>query len=106
MYKILITDKLPESAVEILQKDPNYDVSVKTDLSRDQIISLIPGFHALLVRSATKVTADLIDSATSLKIIGRAGTGMDNIDVAYANSKGIQVINTPGSNCWCPNPNT
>jgi D-3-phosphoglycerate dehydrogenase len=98
MYKILITDKLPESALKILSDDQRYEVTVETGLSEQQICNVIPGYHGLLVRSATTVTANIINAAENLKVIGRAGTGLDNIDVKYATGRGIEVQNTPGSN--------
>ena len=98
MYKILISDKLPESAVNILQADKNYEVLLAYDKAPERLLPMLQGVHALIVRSATIVTREMIDHAPNLKVIGRAGSGVDNIDVEYAREKGIAVLNTPGSN--------
>jgi len=93
--KVLATDGLSQSGINKL-KDAGFDVSV-TKVAQEQLISFIneENINVLLVRSATKVRKDLIDACSSLKIIGRAGVGMDNIDVDYARKKGLKVINTP-----------
>ena len=98
MYKILISDKLPGSAIQILQDASNYEVILAYDKTQEELQNLIPGYHALIIRSATVVNKELIDHAANLKVIGRAGSGLDNIDVSYAREKGIEVLNTPGSN--------
>ena len=74
------------------------DVTVKTGLKEDQLIEIIPQFSALVVRSQTKVTAKVIEAATLLKVIGRAGVGVDNVDVDAATRRGVIVMNTPGGN--------
>jgi len=98
MYKILISDTLPDPAIGLMTKDERYQVLVKPGLDPESLKKIIGAYHALIVRSATKVTSDIINAAAHLKIIGRAGSGLDNIDVNYARDKGIEVINTPGSN--------
>src|SRR5262252_8384274 len=95
--KIVVADDLPESALELLRAE-GWQVDARTgrspaDLSRD-----LADADALLVRSATKVTADLLASATRLRIVGRAGTGVDNIDVPAASGRGVLVVNAPGAN--------
>lgn len=95
--KVLANDGLSKSGIEALEK---ANITIITDnISQDQLIDFINKnkIDVLLVRSATKVRQDLIDACPSLKIIGRGGVGMDNIDVAYARSKGLEVINTPGA---------
>ena len=96
--KVLVSDKLSPQGVEILQKGKGITVDVKTGLSPEELRSIIGEYDGLVVRSATTVTADIIDAATKLKVIGRAGVGVDNIDVAAASKKGIVVMNTPGGN--------
>ena len=96
--KVLVSDKLSPLGVEILQKAKGIEVDVKTGLSPEELRSIIGEYDGLVVRSATKVTADIIDAASNLKVIGRAGVGVDNIDVAAASKKGIVVMNTPGGN--------
>ncbi len=96
--KVLVSDEFSPQGVEILQKAKGVKVEVKIGLSPDELRSIIGEYDGLVVRSATKVTADIIDAAVNLKVIGRAGVGVDNIDVAAASKKGIVVMNTPGGN--------
>ena len=86
MSKILISDAMDNIASEILLKN-NLDVEIKTNLTPEELKNIIPNYDGLIVRSATKVTADIIEAATNLKIIGRAGAGVDNIDVETAKVK-------------------
>ena len=97
MPKILISDAMDNIASEILLKN-NLDVETKTNLTPEELKNIIANYDGLIVRSATKVTGDIIEAATNLKIIGRAGAGVDNIDVEAAKSKNIIVMNTPGGN--------
>lgn len=97
-FRVLISDSLSKEAVEILQREKEFKVDVNTKLTPDELKKVIKDYDALLVRSATKVTADLIKAADKLKIIGRAGVGLDNVDVEAASKKGIIVVNTPGGN--------
>ncbi|MBI5287036.1 MAG: phosphoglycerate dehydrogenase [Deltaproteobacteria bacterium] len=96
--KVLISDSLSEKGIEILKSAPGLEVDVNTRLKPDELKRVIKDYHGLVVRSATKVTAEIIDAAESLKVIGRAGTGVDNIDTVAATRKGIVVMNTPGGN--------
>lgn len=96
-YRVLIADKLDKQAVPILQ-DAGFEVINKPGMSEDEIIEEIKGFDAVIVRSAAKITARIIDAADCLKVIGRAGTGVDNIDVKAASAKDILVMNVPGGN--------
>lgn len=96
MPKVLISDKLAEEGIELLQK--HFDVDVKTDLEKEELIKIIGEYDALAVRSQTKVTADVLEAAKNLKIVGRAGVGVDNIDVQTATQKGIIVVNSPAGN--------
>lgn len=95
--KVLIADNLSPAAVDIFRQR-GLDVDVKTGLSKDELIAMIPDYDGLAVRSACKPDADVIAAATRLKVIGRAGIGVDNIDVRAATSKGIAVMNTPFGN--------
>ena len=95
--KILITDPIEQSCVEILTRE-GFQVDLKPGLPADDIKKVIGEYAAMVVRSGTKVTADIIDHATNMKVIGRAGAGVDNIDSAAASRKGIIVMNTPGGN--------
>ncbi len=95
--KILITDKTSPKCAQIL-RDAGFTVDEKFGISKDELLRIIGNYEGLIVRSATKVTADVIAAARNLKVIGRAGSGVDNIDVQAATEKGILVMNTPGGN--------
>jgi D-3-phosphoglycerate dehydrogenase / 2-oxoglutarate reductase len=95
--KVLISDALAPAAAEFLTKS-GHEVTVKTGLKPDELIATLKGQRALLVRGATKVTADVIAASPDLKVIARAGTGLDNIDVKAAKAAGITVLNTPAAN--------
>ena len=96
--KVLVGDNLAEEGIELLRESPDITVDVKPKLELQELINRISEYDALLVRSATKVTKEVIDAAKNLKVIGRAGVGVDNIDVEAASKKGILVMNTPGGN--------
>ena len=95
---ILIADRIASSGMDLLQRHEAVDVSVQTGLTPAALCAVLPSYAGLIVRSATQVTAELIDAATSLQIIGRAGIGVDNIDVDAATRRGIIVMNTPEGN--------
>ena len=97
MPKVLIADKMSLMAAELLGAR-GIDVEVEVGLSPGDLVKRLDGCDGLLVRSATKVTADVIGQAPSLRAIGRAGIGVDNIDLAAATKRGIVVMNTPGGN--------
>lgn len=97
LRKVLISDEVDQICVDILLES-GIEVVKNTKLTKEELIAEIPHYDGLIVRSATKVTADVINAATNLKIIGRAGTGVDNIDCNAATKKGIIVMNTPGGN--------
>jgi D-3-phosphoglycerate dehydrogenase len=97
MPKVLISDSMSNVAQKIFEKN-NINVDVKTGLSEEEIIKIIPEYDGMVVRSATKVTKNIIDAAKNLKVIGRAGAGVDNIDVPKAKEKNMIVMNTPGGN--------
>lgn len=92
--KVLVTDSLSDLAIQEM-KQAGLDITVKTGLKPDALREIIPPFHILAVRSGTKVTAPVIEAAKNLKLIVRAGVGLDNIDVEAARKKGIQIENTP-----------
>ncbi|MFB3146958.1 MAG: phosphoglycerate dehydrogenase [Nitrospirales bacterium] len=95
--KILISDSLSPRGVEVLQQ-AGFTADVKTKLSKEELLKEIKAYDGIIVRSATKVTADVIEAGVQLKIIGRAGTGLDNVDKEAATRRGIVVMNTPGGN--------
>ncbi len=95
--KVLITNPIAKEGIEIL-KEAGLEVEEKLGLSPDELKEAIKGVDALVIRSSTKVTADLLEHADRLKVVGRAGTGLDNVDIPACNKKGVVVMNTPGGN--------
>ena len=95
--KVLISDKMDPNAARIFE-ERGCDVDVKPGMSPDELKAVIGQYDGLAIRSATKVSKEIIDAATNLKVIGRAGIGVDNVDIPYASSKGIVVMNTPFGN--------
>ncbi len=98
MKRVLVSDAMAPEVSEILGNSPGIKVDVKTGMTPDELKAVIKDYDALIVRSATKVTADVIGAATKLAAIGRAGAGVDNIDIGAASKRGIVVMNTPGGN--------
>ncbi len=96
--KILISDKLAEEGVNILKAEKDFEVDVKTGMSPDELKSVIGDYHAIIIRSATTLTGDVIEAADNLKVIGRAGVGLDNVDLKAATKKGVVAMNTPAGN--------
>jgi D-3-phosphoglycerate dehydrogenase len=96
--KILISDPIHPDAVAWLQGQPGALVSFQPELSHEELLAVISEYDALIVRSRTKVTKEIIAAAKNLKVIGRAGTGLDNIDVEAAQRANIKVLNAPGAN--------
>jgi len=95
--KILVSDVLSKQGIEILEK-AGLTVDVKTKLSKEDLLRELKHYDGLIVRSATKVTAEVIAAAGKLRVIGRAGSGLDNVDTVAATKRGIVVMNTPGGN--------
>jgi len=95
--RILVSDNLSKQGVEILQK-AGLTVEVKTKMPKDELLREIQYYDGLIIRSGTKVTAEVIAAAPKLRIIGRAGSGLDNVDTVAATKRGIVVMNTPGGN--------
>jgi len=98
MKKVLISDNLSEEGIEIFKKMPGIEVDVRTKMTPDELKAVIKDYDALVIRSATKVTQEIIDLADRLKVVGRAGIGLDNVDIPAASKRGIVVMNTPGGN--------
>jgi len=96
--KILVSDPLSEEGLKLLKEIPGAEVDVITDLKPEQLKEKIKDYEALIVRSATKVTSEVIQQASRLKVIGRAGVGLDNVDLNAATQKGVIVMNTPAGN--------
>ena len=98
MMKILVSDPLSDEGLKILQQSKEFQVDVKTELKPEELKEIIKDYDALVVRSATKVNKDIIGAAAKLKVVGRAGVGLDNVDLEAATQKGIIVMNTPAGN--------
>jgi len=94
--KVLVTEPLSESGLDLLRGE--LDVDVRPELAKEGLADAIAGYHALIIRSATKVTADVFDRADELRVVGRAGIGLDNVDVEAATRRGVMVVNAPEAN--------
>jgi D-3-phosphoglycerate dehydrogenase len=97
-FRALVSDPIAEAGLEILRRDPDIEVVVKTEHTPEELGRLVAQADALVVRSQTRVTADVIQAAPRLKVIARAGVGVDNVDVAAATRRGIIVLNSPEGN--------
>ncbi|MEC4803496.1 MAG: phosphoglycerate dehydrogenase [Jaaginema sp. PMC 1079.18] len=96
MSKVLVSDPIAEAGIEILSQVAQVDV--KTGLSPEELVQIIPEYDALMIRSGTRVTAEVVEAGKQLKIIGRAGVGVDNVDIPAATRRGIVVVNSPEGN--------
>ena len=96
--KVLVSDKLADIGINMFDEAEGIDVDVKVGLKPKELKAIIKDYEALVIRSATKVTEGLLKAATRLKVIGRAGIGLDNVDIPAATKRGIVVMNTPGGN--------
>lgn len=96
--KVLISDKLSKVGIKILEEAHDIKPEVNTELKPEELKAKIGEYDGLIIRSATKVTADIIEAADNLKVIGRAGIGLDNVDIPAASKRGIVVMNTPEGN--------
>jgi D-3-phosphoglycerate dehydrogenase / 2-oxoglutarate reductase len=96
--KVLIADAISQRGVDELSRDGAIEAVVKTGLTEKELVDFIPEFSALVVRSQTKVTAGVLNAGTKLRVVGRAGVGVDNVDVETATRRGIIVLNAPGGN--------
>ncbi|HTC13220.1 MAG TPA: hydroxyacid dehydrogenase, partial [Chthoniobacterales bacterium] len=96
--KILVADPISPKGIELLETGGQLLVEVKTGLKEEEILGIAAEYTAIVVRSQTKITAKVIDAAKQLKVVGRAGVGVDNVDVGAATRRGVIVMNTPGGN--------
>lgn len=96
--KVLVSDKLSPDGIKVLEDAPGIEVTVQTEWGPGELEEKIRGYSGLIIRSATRVTEDVIEGADELKVIGRAGIGVDNVDLKAASRKGIVVMNTPTAN--------
>ena len=95
--KVLVAEQLADAGLAVL-RERGCEVDVRLDLSPEELVAAMPAYNALVVRSGTQVTREVIDAAPNLRVIGRAGMGVDNVDVAAATRRGIIVCNAPTSN--------
>jgi len=96
--KVLVSDSLSHVGIELLRENPEIEVHVKNNSTAEELKDIIRHYDALVIRSTTRVTADIITAAHNLKVIGRAGIGLDNVDIPAASKRGIVVMNTPEGN--------
>jgi D-3-phosphoglycerate dehydrogenase len=96
--KVLVSDNLGEIGIQMFEEAEGIEVDVKTGLAPGELKEIIGQYDGLVIRSATKVTEDLLESATNLKVVGRAGIGLDNVDIPAATKRGVVVMNTPTGN--------
>ena len=98
MKKIIVTEKISDKGVALLKAQKDLQVDVEMNLSREELLKRIPEDDAIIVRSVTKINEEFYEHATNLKVVGRAGNGVDNIQMEGATKRGIIVVNTPESN--------
>src|SRR5438105_1104470 len=96
--KILIADSISQRGIDELSREGALDITIKPGLRETDLIEIIPEFSAIVVRSQTKVTANILKAGKSLRVVGRAGVGVDNVDVEAATQRGVLVLNAPGGN--------
>lgn len=96
--RVLVSDNLGEIGIQMFEEAQGIEVDVKTGLPPEELKEIIGQYDGLVIRSATKVTEDLLESATNLKVVGRAGIGLDNVDIPEATKRGVVVMNTPTGN--------
>ncbi len=97
MARVLVTEKIAQRGLDLLA-EAGHQVDVREGLSPDELLAAVPGAHALVIRSATQVTAEVLAAGTDLAVVGRAGVGLDNVDVPAATDRGVMVVNAPTSN--------
>jgi D-3-phosphoglycerate dehydrogenase len=97
MARVLVTEKIADGGLDQLRA-AGHEVDIQTGLSPDELLGAVKGAHALIIRSATTVTAEVLAAGTNLVVVGRAGIGLDNVDVAEATRRGVMVVNAPQSN--------
>jgi len=98
MKKVLVCDPISDLGVNIIKQETGLEVDVKLKLTEDEISAIVAEYHAIVVRSETKITKKILENAQELQVVGRAGVGIDNIDVEAATMKGVVVVNTPDGN--------
>jgi D-3-phosphoglycerate dehydrogenase len=99
-FKVIITDNISQEGIDILQRDNTIEIDLRPGIKNEELKSIIGDYDAIITRSGTAVTADLLENPGKLKIIGRAGVGLDNVDIEAASKKGIIVMNAPTGNTF------
>src|SRR5699024_6797302 len=97
-YKVLVLDPVNEDGISELINHPNYQVDINTGLTEDEIVKIVYDYHAVIVRSQTKITERIIQHARSLRVVARAGVVVDNIEMVASTTLGVIVINAPDGN--------
>lgn len=98
LMKVIVTDEVADQGLALLKQDPRIEMDVRLGLKKEELLELISQYEVLITRSGTTVDKSLLDAATKLKMVARAGVGIDNVDVEYASSKGVIVVNAPFGN--------
>ena len=96
--KVLVLDGVEEEGLAALRREPDIELDIRGKMTEDELLEVIGEYDGIIVRSATKVTARVLENAPKLKVVGRAGVGVDNIDITAATTRGILVVNAPGGN--------
>ena len=96
--KVLVTDAINQEGIDLLRSEEGLEVDVDFSLKGNRLAEAIGPYHALITRSGTNVTSSIIENGKNLKVIGRAGVGVDNVDIEAASKKGIIVMNAPTGN--------
>ena len=96
--RVLVTEEIADGGLELLARQAGHDVDVQARAVARELLEVVPGAHALVIRSATKVTAEVLQAGADLVVVGRAGIGLDNVDVEAATARGVMVVNAPQSN--------
>jgi len=96
--KVIVTDEVAAAGLALLEQDPRIEMDVKLGLSKEELLGLIGNYEVIITRSGTNVDKDILDAGTKLKLVARAGVGIDNVDVDYASSRGVIVVNAPFGN--------
>src|SRR5688500_11869080 len=97
MARILVTEEIADNGLQKL-RDVGHEVDIRLGLSPEELCSAVVGAHALIIRSATQVTEEVLEAGSDLVVVGRAGIGLDNVDIAAATRRGVMVVNAPQSN--------
>ena len=96
--KVIVTDEVAGEGLALLEQDPRIEMDVRLNLKKEELLAIIGGYEILITRSGTTVDRELLDAAGKLKMVARAGVGIDNVDVDYASAKGVIVVNAPFGN--------